>query len=152
VFQISLLSPEYAEDELRLVVNHRQTGRRERLNISDWTVDSVHATLGTYVVSLFWVSPAQFAPQIGLSATAMLRLIAFQFALVSILPNLAYFPVLDGFIVGSTIIVFLALVEAVAAVFLVSREKTQLALRMDKISRAAFPTAFGLLVPFVFTR
>jgi len=189
IFQISLLSPEYAEDELKLVVNQRQTGRRDLLNISDWTIDSVHATLGTYVVettgrrlsmyefgisarrqvgfyvwkvmvplalivamswTVFWVSPAQFGPQIGLSATAMLTLIAFQFALVTVLPKLAYFTVLDEFIVGSTILVFVALVEAVMASYLVSKEKTALALRVDAISRWAFPAAFGLLILLVF--
>jgi hypothetical protein len=191
-FKISLVSPEYAEDEVRLVVNEAQTGRRALLNISDWSIDSIRANIGTYrtetllgrplstyeyrisarrqggfyiwkvivplalIVAMswavFWVSPAQFAPQIGLSATAMLTLIAFQFALVGVLPRLAYFTVLDWFIVGSTILVFLALVEAVAAVFLVSKDKAERALRMDKFSRLAFPVAFAALVLFVFTR
>ena len=189
VFEISLLSPEYAEDELRLVVNDRQTGRRELLNITDWTIDSVTATIDTYVVettgrrlstfefgisahrqvgfyiwkvivplilivaiswTVFWVRPAQFGPQIGLSATAMLTLIAFQFALVSVLPKLAYFTVLDEFIIGSTILVFVALVEAVTTSYLVSKERTPLALRVDAVSRWAFPAAFGLLTLFVF--
>jgi hypothetical protein len=189
IFRISLLSPEYAEDEVRLVVNETQTGKRDLLNISDWTVDSITASIGTYrtetigrplstyeytisarrqvgfyiwkvivplilIVAMswtvFWVSPAQFGPQIGLSATAMLTLIAFQFALVSVLPKLAYFTTLDWFIVGSTILVFLALVEAVAASFFVSKEKTALALRLDAVSRWAFPAAFGLLMLFVF--
>jgi hypothetical protein len=190
-FQIALSSPEYAEDEVRLIVNGEQTGRRDRLNITDWTIDSISGTTGTYVTetigrrlstyefsisarrevgyyiwkvlvpltlivamswTVFWVSPAQFGPQIGLSATAMLTLIAFQFALVSVLPKLAYFTVLDRFIVGSTVLVFFALVEAVVASFLVSKEKTALALRMDNISRWAFPAAFGLLVLFVLSR
>lgn len=190
-FWISLLSPEYGEEEVELVVNETQTGKRDLLNISDWTIEGISANIATYRTetigrplsmyeyrisaqrqvgfyvwkvivplmlivamswSVFWVSPAQFAPQIGLSATAMLTLIAFQFALVSVLPKLAYFTVLDWFIVGSTILVFLALVEAVAAVFLVSKEKVTLALRMDKFCRIAFPVAFGALLLFVFTR
>jgi len=189
VFEISLLSTEYAEDELHLVVNQAQTGRRDLLNITDWTIDSVTAAIDTYVVettgrrlstyeygisarrqvgfyiwkvmvplalivamswTVFWVSPAQFGPQIGMSATAMLTLIAFQFALVSVLPKLAYFTVLDQFIVGSTILVFVALVEAVIASYLVSQEKTALALRLDAVCRWAFPAAFGLLILFVF--
>jgi len=188
-FPISLLSPEYAEDEVTLAVNEAQTGRRNVLNISDWTIDSTSATTGTYVTetigrrlstyefrisakreagfyiwkvivplilivamswTVFWVSPAQFGPQIGLSATAMLTLIAFQFALVNVLPRLAYFTVLDEFIVGSTVIVFLALVEAVAASFLVSKERTPLALRVDAVCRWAFPAAFVVLIVLVF--
>jgi hypothetical protein len=188
-FEISLISPEYAEDEVILVVNERQTGRREPLNISDWTIDSVGATQGTFVVettgrrfstfnfriftqrqagfyiwkvmvplilivamswTVFWVSPAQFGPQIGLSATAMLTLIAFQFAMVSVLPKLAYFTVLDEFIVGSTILVFLALVESVTTSYLVSKERTTQALRIDAISRWVFPAIFALLILLVF--
>jgi hypothetical protein len=64
-----------------------------------------------------------------------------QFALVGTLPRLAYFTILDRFIVGSTILVFLALVEAVIAVH-----------QMDNLSRIAFPIAFGLLTLFVFSR
>ncbi len=190
-FKISLLSPEYGEDEVILVVNEPPTGRRELLNISDWNIGAVTAAVGTYTTetigrrisvfeyrisarrqvgfyvwkviiplmlivamswSVFWVSPSQFAPQLGISATAMLTLIAFQFALVGTLPRLAYFTILDRFIVGSTILVFLALVEAVMAVHLVSKEKTKRALQMDNLSRIAFPIAFGLLTLFVFSR
>jgi len=188
-FKISLVSPEYADDEVALVVNDAQTGKRDLLNISDWSIDSIGASTGTYLTetigrrlstyefgisarrqvgfylwkvivpltlivamswTVFWVSPAQFGPQIGLSATAMLTLIAFQFALVNILPKLAYFTVLDRFIVGSTILVFVALVEAVIASYFVSRDKNPLALRMDAISRWVFPAAFALLILFVF--
>ena len=188
-FKISLLSPEYGEDELLLTVNEAQTGKRDLLNITDWTIDSIRAAVGTYrtetigrllstyeytisaqrqvgfyiwkvivplslIVAMswavFWVNPTRFAPQIGLSATAMLTLVAFQFALVSVLPKLAYFTVLDWFIVGSTVLVFLALAEAVAASFLVSNERTAPALRMDRICRWLFPGAFFLLIVFVF--
>jgi len=189
-FLISLVSPDYAQDEVSLVVDERQTGRRSVLNISDWIVDSVYASLGTYspetavgrtlatyefrivagrqvgfyvwkvilplalIVAMswavFWISPIQFGPQIGLSATAMLTLIAFQFALVSVLPKLAYFTVLDEFIAGSTILVFLALVEAVLAVSLVAADKKAMALRMDAICRWAFPLTYGFLILAVF--
>jgi hypothetical protein len=180
------VSPNYAQDEVSLVVNDRQIGRRSVLNISDWTVDSVYASVGTFspetpvgrtlstyefriaarrqvgfylwkvilplglIVAMswtvLWISPVQFGPQIGLSATAMLTLIAFQFALVNVLPKLAYFTILDGFIAGSTILVFLALVEAVLAVSLVAAGKEAVALRMDAICRWVFPSAFGVLI------
>lgn len=189
-FKVSILSPEYGEDEVMLVVNERQTGRRDQLNITDWNIGAVTAGLGTYTTetigrrisvfeyrisagrqvgfyiwkviiplilivamswAVFWVSPSQFTPQIGLSATAMLTLIAFQFALVGVLPRLAYFTILDRFIVGSTVLVFLALVEAVTAAHLVSKKKIEQALRMDRFCRIAFPLGFGLLTLIVFS-
>jgi hypothetical protein len=102
--------------------------------------------------TVFWINPGQFGPQIGLSATSMLTLIAFQFATTSMVPELGYFTTLDEFITGSTIVVFLALVQSLATSYLVSQEKEALALRIDLLSRYAFPLAFALLVLIVFFR
>ena len=102
-----------------LVVNENQTGRRDILNISDWTIDAVTASIGRRLSTYEYRISAR-------------RQIGFYFWKV-IVPLML--------IVGSTILVFPALVEAVPAAF-----------RMDRFSRAAFPAAFGLLILFVFTR
>jgi len=190
-FVISLVSLEYGEDDVRLSVNEQATGRRDILNISDWTVTAVeggtrrqfieatntmasiydlrisanrqrHFYVWKIIVPLclivfmswtvFWVNPAQFGPQIGLSATSMLTLIAFQFATTSMVPELGYFTTLDEFITGSTILVFLALVESLTTSYLVSQEKEALALRMDRLSRYGFPLVFLVLMLVVFLR
>ena len=39
--------------------------------------------------TVFWIDPSNLGPQIGMSATSMLTLIAFQFAMANILPKLA---------------------------------------------------------------
>jgi hypothetical protein len=72
---------------------------------------------------VFWINPALYGPQIGLSATSILTLIAFIFATTNMVPELGYLALLDRFIVGSTILVFLALVESLTTVYLVSIEK-----------------------------
>ena len=100
--------------------------------------------------TVFWINPAQFGPQIGMSATSMLTLIAFQFASGNILPRLNYFTVLDEFIVGSTIIVFLALVESLSTSYLVSRKREAFALRLDQVCRFLFPLTFFIFMFFVF--
>ena len=100
--------------------------------------------------SVFWINPAQFGPQIGMSATSMLTLIAFQFAMAGILPRLHYFTQLDGFITASTGLVFLALVEALTTSYLVSVDRKELALRLDRICRWAFPLAFVGMVVLIF--
>jgi hypothetical protein len=102
--------------------------------------------------TVFWVNPAQFGPQIGLSATSMLTLIAFQFATTSMVPELGYFTTLDEFITGSTVLVFLALVQSLATSYLVSQEREALALRMDRVSRYVFPLAYVVLILVVFLR
>jgi gamma-aminobutyric acid receptor subunit beta len=95
---------------------------------------------------VFWINPAQYGPQIGLSATSMLTLIAFIFATTNMVPRLGYLTLLDRFIVFSTILVFLALVESLTTVYLVSKEKKELALRIDNMSRFVFPIIFGVII------
>jgi hypothetical protein len=190
-FALSLVSMEDGEDEVRLSVDERATGRRDILNISDWTVTAVEGRIRRLPIeatgkdasaydllisanrhtqfyvwkiivpmclivfmswTVFWINPAQFGPQIGLSATSMLTLIAFQFATTSMVPKLGYFTTLDELTIGSTIIVFLALVQSLTTSYLVSQERVALALRIDRLSRYAFPTAFLLLILGVFFR
>lgn len=100
--------------------------------------------------AVFWINPAQFGPQIGLSATAMLTLIAFLFATTNMLPALGYFTVLDLFIGGATILVFLAMLESLTTSYLVSKERAELALRIDWVCRFLFPLGFVAIVILVF--
>ena len=94
---------------------------------------------------VFWINPALYGPQIGLSATSMLTLIAFIFATTNMVPKLGYLTLLDRFIVGSTILVFLALFESLTTIYLASQEKKELAMRIDNMSRFVFPIAFGTI-------
>jgi hypothetical protein len=184
-FRISLISAQWTEKDVQLVVDEKMIGHRKPLNISDWTIKGVEATTGrSYNKALkkfssqcdfnisaerikayylwkvilplclivvmswcvFWINPAQYGPQIGLSATSMLTLIAFIFATTNMVPRLGYLTLLDRFIVFSTILVFLALVESLTTIYLVSKEKKELALRIDNISRFVFPITFGVLI------
>lgn len=101
---------------------------------------------------VFWINPAKFGPQVDLSATSMLTLIAFIFATTNMLPELGYLTRLDRFIVGSTILVFLALIETIISVYMVPNDRTELVLRMDNVCRLLFPLAFGVLIVSVFLR
>ena len=100
--------------------------------------------------SVFWINPAKFGPQIGMSATSMLTLIAFQFAMAGILPRLSYFTLLDGFITASTILVFGALLESLTTAYFVSVDRMAMALRLDRTCRWAFPLAFLVIVVAIF--
>jgi hypothetical protein len=100
--------------------------------------------------SVFWINPDKFGPQIGMSATSMLTLIAFQFAMASILPHLSYFTLLDSFITAATGLVFLALVQSLTTSYLVSVGRAKIALQMDQTCRWVFPLAFIGIVAFVF--
>jgi hypothetical protein len=91
---------------------------------------------------VFWINPERFGPQISLSATAMLTLIAFQFFVAGALPKLSYFTTLDKLIVTATAIVFLTLLQSIYTANLVSRERSELARRIDRRCRWLFPLVF----------
>ena len=96
--------------------------------------------------AIFWISPTQIAPQMGIGATSMLTLIAYHFALVSFLPRISYLTLADQFILWSLILVFLALIEAVATAALVGSGNEALALRIDRWCRFLFPLAFAVIL------
>jgi hypothetical protein len=99
--------------------------------------------------AVFWINPAQFGPQIGLSATSMLTLIAFIFATTNMVPKIGYFTILDYFIGGSTILVFLAFLQSLTTSYLVSQNRAEVATRIDRICRIVFPLIFAALVGVV---
>ncbi len=188
---VSLVAPDWSEDDVKLVVNKQITGRRDNLNISDWKIKDVKGVIQSQYAEafrrvhsrfdfeitadrisvfyiwkiflplflivamswcVFWINPAQFEPQIGLSATSMLTLIAFIFATTNMVPKVGYFTILDRFIGGSLILVFLALIQSLTTGYLVSAERGALAKRVDQICRFMFPLAFAALVLDVLLR
>ena len=100
--------------------------------------------------TVFWINPSQVGPQISMSATSMLTLIAFQFAMGHMMPRLSYFTIMDRFVVGSTFIVFLALIESITTNYLVNTDKANLALKMDRYCRWIFPVIFFIFVFIAF--
>ncbi|MEL7527287.1 MAG: hypothetical protein AAFN16_16025 [Pseudomonadota bacterium] len=100
--------------------------------------------------SVFWIDPAQYGPQIGLSATSMLTIIAFIFAATNMLPPLGYFTLMDFFIGGATIFVFLALLVSLTTTYLNTIEFREGAKILDKACRFVFPLAYVAFNWFVF--
>ena len=100
--------------------------------------------------AVFWIDPQHIAPRIGLSATAILTLIAYQFAFVDLLPRISYLTRADRFTLSSSVLVFLALVEAVATSALARQGRTEAGNRLDRYSRVAFPAALAGIIAFSF--
>jgi hypothetical protein len=96
--------------------------------------------------AIFWIKPEMTAPQMGVGTTAMLTLIAYHFALSGFLPRISYLTRADSFLLWSLILVFTALMEAIATAAFVNFGKEVLALKMDRIFRVAYPLAFLLII------
>ncbi len=96
--------------------------------------------------AVFWLPPNLLAPQVGLAATSMLTLIAHQFYLSNLLPRISYATRADSFVLWSSLLVFLALVEAIATGALGQGGKEELAVRIDRTARWLFPAVFAIII------
>ncbi len=143
--------------EVRAEVKGRYIGPR------DWTIAAVsfkvpvQRRIGFYTMktflpltlivcmswAVFWIKPGLLPPQIGVSTSAILTLIAFQFSLGYLLPRLSYLTRADRFLIGSTLLVFMAFGEALRTSYLANRDQEDRALRIDKLSRVLFPVLFS---------
>jgi len=99
---------------------------------------------------VFWLSPVQFGPLIAHSSRSVLTLVAFIFAMTNMVPKLGYFTILDWFIAGSTVLVFLALLVTVTQSYLVSQERKEMAARIDHVCRIIFPLLYVILAATLF--
>jgi hypothetical protein len=100
--------------------------------------------------AVFWISPSQLGPQIGLSVTSMLTLIAYRFAIGNIVPNVDYLTRFDKFVFGSTLLVFLALIETVISGSVSFSKNEELANSIDRYSRFIFPGVFIVILVYSF--
>jgi len=88
--------------------------------------------------TVFWIDPRNMGPQLSVSASSMLTLIAYRFSLGNLVPRLSYMTRLDHFILGATLMVFAALVEVIVTSGLASNGHHERAVRIDRVARVAY--------------
>jgi hypothetical protein len=96
--------------------------------------------------TVFWVDPTVVPARMSVVVTAMLTIIAYRFALGSMVPKLPYLTLLDWFLLGATFLVLLALVAVAATSYLVSKGRERQVATLNRWSRFAFPASFLILV------
>lgn len=82
----------------------------------------------------------------------MLTLIAHRFVIQGELPNLPYLTTMDYFLLGSTLMVLLGLVEVVVVFCILSNENEAKALQINRFFRRSYPLLFLALLAFVLFR
>lgn len=88
---------------------------------------------------VFWIPREHVPSRIGLAATSMLTLIAYRFAMSSVLPPIAYLTRLDLFMIGSSVLVFSALALAVAVTYVMDNVDDALSERIHVLARYLIP-------------
>lgn len=93
----------------------------------------------------FWIDPKLGGSQISIAVTSMLTLIAYRFAVGADVPKLPYLTALDAFILISSVLVLLTLIEVIVTTTLSSNEREDLARRIDHHCRWIFPIAYAVV-------
>lgn len=99
---------------------------------------------------VFWIPREHVPSRIGLAATSMLTLIAYRFAMSSVLPPIAYLTRLDIFMIGASVLVFAALATAVAVTYVMDKVDDGLAERLHVAARVLIPLLLALITGFSF--
>jgi len=94
---------------------------------------------------VFWIDPSLAASQISVSVTAMLTMIAYRFALAGMMPRLAFLTSLDHFVLASTLVVFLSMVEVIYTAYLSTSGQLEKARKMDRKARWIAPLIYVAL-------
>jgi hypothetical protein len=94
----------------------------------------------------FWMSAEQLGPRQGIAVTAILTIIAYRFVLANQLPRVPYLTRFDYLLLGSTTLVFLVLVQVVAAHSMLTSAHPERARKLDLWARGIFPVLFLILV------
>jgi gamma-aminobutyric acid receptor subunit beta len=101
--------------------------------------------------TVFWLDPTLLSTQIAIATSTVFTLIAYNFALSNILPQVSYLTRADVYLLGSMLLVFSALGEAVVTGVLARNEKNlALARRIDVIARYVYPALFVGVVILAF--
>jgi len=95
--------------------------------------------------TVFWIDPEHFAPQVTVSTASALTLIAFLLTTRRLLPQVEYLTRADVIILGSVVLVFFALGEAVLTYNLAYRGRQIVARTIDRWSRVTYVVFFGII-------
>jgi hypothetical protein len=94
---------------------------------------------------VFWIGTEHIGPRLSVAVTSMLTLVAYRFLLGQSLPPVSYLTRLDHYLLGSTVLVFLALIQVTMTGAMTDEHHQPRATRINRMSRWIFPAAFVLL-------
>jgi hypothetical protein len=92
--------------------------------------------------TVFW--SRSFESNTVISFSSLLSAIAFNIVIAEELPKVAYLTFINGFILISYLVICLAIIQIVIKHYLNAEKKEELSIKMDRICRWLFPSAFGL--------
>ena len=95
---------------------------------------------------VFWIGAEHLGPRLSVAVTSMLTLVAYRFLLGQSLPPVSYLTRLDYFLLGTTILVFIALMQVALTSAMSEGGRAGSAMTINRTSRWLFPSVFAALV------
>ncbi len=99
---------------------------------------------------VFWIAPEHVGPRLSVAVTSMLTLVAYRFLLGQGLPPVSYLTRLDYFLLGSTILVFGALIQVALTSGMNEERGRPRSAAINRLSRWVFPAVFLGLFAILF--
>jgi hypothetical protein len=99
---------------------------------------------------VFWIGTENVGPRLSVAVTSMLTLVAYRFLLGQKLPPVSYLTRLDYFLLGSTVLVFIALIQVALTGTMNEEGRADRAKAVNRSSRWAFPVAYAALLVWSF--
>jgi uncharacterized membrane protein YidH (DUF202 family) len=94
----------------------------------------------------FWIQPNVVPPRIAISTASIFSLIAFGFSVRLSLPRVSYLTRADLFVIGCTLLVFMALGAAVIGSRWASADKMEQAVHLNATARWVYAALFLVVV------
>jgi gamma-aminobutyric acid receptor subunit beta len=101
--------------------------------------------------TVFWLQPDIVPARIGISTASIFSLLALGFSIRLSLPAVSYMTRADLFVIGCTLLVFVALGVAVIGSRWASSDRMEQALRLNAVARWFYVGLFGLVITIALT-
>jgi hypothetical protein len=111
-----------------------------------WTIFLPMSLIVFMSWTVFWLQPSIVPARIGISTASIFSLMALGFSIRTSLPKVPYLTRADAFLIGCTLMVFLALAVAVIGSRWASAEREHQALRLNAVARWVYVGLFGVVV------
>jgi gamma-aminobutyric acid receptor subunit beta len=149
-WRMRIIEPEYGEFTVPAagVARARMTYYIEAQRNSQYYVLTMFLPMSLIVFMswmVFWLQPDIVPARIGISTASIFSLLALGFSIRLSLPAVSYMTRADLFVIGCTLLIFVALGVAVIGSRWASSDRMEKALHLNAVARWAYVGLFGLV-------
>jgi hypothetical protein len=149
-WQMNIVEPEYGEFTIPAagLVRPRLTYYIEAQRNAQYYLLTMLLPMSLIVFmswTVFWLQPDIVPARIGISTASIFSLLALGFSIRLSLPEVSYMTRADLFVIGCTLLVFVALGVAVIGSRWASADRMKEALRLNAVARWVYVVLFGLV-------